>query len=158
MGEPPRTGSRLETRNPKPETSRNNGKQSVAPRLVVLFNHTLTEGQREDGRHSLGVGEFLEPPAAVRSLWAEVPPELESLDGYLAPVRSWLAECARPGDFLLVQGDFGATWLMVRFAFTIGLVPVYSTTRRSAAEEPQPDGSVRLTHRFRHVRFRRYGG
>lgn len=129
----------------------------MAPRLIVLFNHTLTESQREDARRSLGAGEILEPPAAVRSLWAEVPPELESLEDYLSPVRSWLVDCARPGDFLLVQGDFGATWLMVRFALEIGLVPVYSTTRRAAAEEPQPDGSVRLTHRFQHVRFRRYG-
>ncbi len=129
----------------------------MSPQLIVLFNHTLTESQREDGRRSLGAGMFLEPPAEVRSLWADVPPELESLEDYLSPVRSWLQECARPGDFLLVQGDFGATWLMVRFALRIGLVPVYSTTRRAAAEEPQPDGSVHLTHRFQHVRFRRYG-
>lgn len=129
----------------------------MPPRLIVLFNHTLTESQREDARRSLGAGEFLEPPAAVRSLWADVPPELESLEGVLGPVRSWLQDCARPGDFLLVQGDFGATWLMVRFALAAGLVPVYSTTRRAAAEELQPDGSVRLIHRFQHVRFRRYG-
>jgi len=130
----------------------------MVPRLIVLFNHTLTDGQREDARRSLGAEEFLEPPAGVRSLWAEVPPELASLEEYLAPVRSWLGDCARPGDFLLVQGDFGATWLMVRFAMAMGLIPVYSTTRRAAAEELQPDGSVRLTHRFQHVRFRRYGG
>jgi hypothetical protein len=129
----------------------------MAPRLIVLFNHTLTESQREDARRSLGAEEFLEPPASARSLWAEVPPDLESLEDYLAPVRSWLGDCARPGDFLLVQGDFGATWLMVRFALASGLVPVYSTTRRAATEEVQPDGSVRLTHRFQHVRFRRYG-
>lgn len=128
----------------------------MVPRLIVLFNHTLTESQREDARQRLGAEEILEPPAAVRSLWAEVPPGLETLEEYLAPVRSWLQDCARPGDFLLVQGDFGATWLMVRFGFEIGLVPVYSTTRRAAAEEVQPDGSVRLIHRFQHVRFREY--
>lgn len=129
----------------------------MPPRLIVLFNHTLTEAQRQDARRSLGTVEILEPPAEIRGLWADIPPELNRLEDCLAPVRAWLTDCAAPGDILLVQGDFGATCLLVGFALETGLVPVYSTTRRTAAEEPQPDGSVRLIHRFQHVRFRRYG-
>jgi hypothetical protein len=125
--------------------------------LYVLFNHTLTADQKADAGSSLGADRFAEPPLHVRELWADVPPELLDLGGYLAPVRDWLATHAELGDLVLIQGDFGATWLMVRFAFDLGLVPVYSTTRRLAAEELQPDGSLSLTHRFKHVRFREYG-
>jgi hypothetical protein len=125
--------------------------------LLVLLNHPLTPDQEADARKSLGVDGIVEPPARVRDLWAQVPPELPTLDEHLAPVRGWLREHARPGDPVLIHGDFGAAWLMVRFALETGLVPVYSTTRRSAVQEPQPDGSVRLIHRFRHVRFREYG-
>jgi hypothetical protein len=124
---------------------------------MVLLNHSLTPDQEVDARLSLEVDQIVVPPTCVRDLWAQVPPELPTLDAHLAPVRGWLRENARPGDPVLIQGDFGATWLVVRFALGIGLVPVYSTTRRSAAQEPQPDGSVRITHRFRHVRFREYG-
>jgi hypothetical protein len=59
---------------------------------------------------------------------------------------------------VLIQGDFGATFLMVNFAFEKGLIPIHSTTEREATEELQPDGSVRLSHRFLHKRFRKYGG
>jgi hypothetical protein len=46
---------------------------------------------------------------------------------------------------------------MVIFASSKGLIPVYSTTSREAVEKHHPDGSVELTHRFRHGLFRRYG-
>jgi hypothetical protein len=86
-----------------------------------------------------------------------VPPGLEKIEAYLEPIRAWVIESAQLGDFLLVQGDFGAVYLMVRFALEKGLIPIYSTTERVAAEEHKEDGSVTLTHHFRHVRFRKYG-
>jgi hypothetical protein len=128
--------------------------------LLLLFNHTLTPDQETDARATLSVSRIIDPPEDIRDLWANVPPDIPGLDGYLEPVRSWLTSQAggRQGDYLLVQGDFGATYLMVRFALGLGLVPVYATTRRCAEEELQPDGTVRLIHRFKHVRYRKYGG
>ena len=79
------------------------------------------------------------------------------MNEFLKPVREWLAEVAAMADFVLIQGDFGATCLMVAFANNLGLTPVYSTTYREATETHQSDGSVTLTHQFRHCRFRTYG-
>ena len=47
--------------------------------------------------------------------------------------------------------------IIVGFATEIGLIPIYSTTRREALEEHGEAGSVKMTHRFEHQRFRRYG-
>ena len=58
---------------------------------------------------------------------------------------------------MLIQGDFGACFLMVNFALEKGFVPVYSTTKREVAEQYPEDGSVKMTHRFEHRMFRRYG-
>ncbi len=124
--------------------------------MLVLFNHTLTEEQAEDARASLGVDRFLDPPEALRVLWAQVPAEVEDLRGPLAPVRRWLEATGRAGNFLLVEGDFGATWLVVGWALELGLVPVHATTRREAREERGPDGAVHTEHVFRHVRFRKF--
>ena len=127
------------------------------PTLFILFNHTLTPAQEADARQSLGAADIVEPPADIRRLWAGVPPEEDGLDEYLAPVRAWLDSVAAAGDFVLVQGEFGATFLMVNHCRANGYVPVYSTTRREAEEERLPDGSVRVRHVFSHVRFRAYG-
>jgi hypothetical protein len=130
---------------------------NTIPSLFLLFNHALTPEQHADAQASLGVEAVVLPPEDIRGLWSNLDPDWEGLFEVLAPVRQWLAESARPGDYVLIQGDFGACWLMVRYAFDNLLRPVYSTTRRQAEELPQPDGTVRLVHHFRHVRFREYG-
>jgi hypothetical protein len=127
------------------------------PRLFLLFNHTLTAEQEADARNSLGVTEIVTPPPAIRGLWGQLPSDTQELAPLLAPVGEWLAAEARPGDHVLIQGDFGAVYLIVNITLAGGLIPVYSTTEREAMEEHLPDGTVRLTHRFRHRRFRRYG-
>lgn len=130
----------------------------MPPTLFLIFNHTLTPDQERDARKTLGVSRIVQPPETVAALWAQIPPELPALDRYLDPVKQWMGKAAVPGDVVLVQGDFGACYRVVRMALQLGMVPVYSTTRREAVESQQTDGSIRLTHHFRHVRFRRYDG
>lgn len=125
--------------------------------LILLFNHQLTPDQELDARRNLGITRVVEPPEDLRELWGTVPPDLHELSAYLEPVKHWLATHSSPGDYVLIQGDFGATHLMVKFAFEKGFIPIYSTTEREATEELQADGSVRLSHRFLHKRFRKYG-
>jgi hypothetical protein len=126
-------------------------------RFFVIFNHTLTETQAADAWNRFGSERVVSLPQHLQALWRQVPADLEGIDGYLAPVKDWLSAEGRPGDFVLVQGDFGATWIMVNHAFKLGLVPVYSTTERQAEETITGDGAVRLVHHFQHRRFRRYG-
>ena len=125
--------------------------------LYLIFNHHLTEIQREDAFSSLGVDQVVEMPSDLKRLWREVPPHLPSIREYVHPVKQWLKWLAKEGDFVLIQGDFGATYIMVNFAFQNGLIPLYSTTTREAVEEHIDEGSVKLNHVFRHVMFRQYG-
>lgn len=126
-------------------------------RLFALLNHQLTDLQRNDALQSKGVTEIVFMSPDMQALWRQVPADLETIAEYLAPLMDWLAEVGREGDYALIQGDFGATWLMVQQAFALGLVPVYSTTERQAEETVSEDGAVRLVHTFRHRRFRVYG-
>ncbi len=129
----------------------------MKPKLFLLFNHQITDEQRKDAAASLAVSSIMEPPEAIRDVWKRIPPELPAIDEHLAPVISWISRQAGAGDYLLVQGDFGATYLMVRFAIEKGMIPIYSTTERIVVEEKQADGTIHLLHAFRHRRFRKYG-
>ena len=124
--------------------------------LYLVFNHTLTDLQKRSAKTSIGVERVIDLPPPLKDLWSVVPPELPGLLDYLQPLKNWLVERAQFSDYILIQGDFGATYLMVKFAFENGLVPVYSTTVRNAIEEHNADGSVRLLHHFKHIRFRKY--
>jgi hypothetical protein len=126
------------------------------PALYLLFNHRLTVAQDRDARQTLGVEKIVAPPDHIRRLWAQIPPEVDDPATFLAPVLQWLTDAPRRGDYLLVQGDFGATCLVVKRALLRGIIPVYSTTRREAVEHRYPDGRIELQHTFCHVRYRRY--
>jgi hypothetical protein len=127
------------------------------PSILFLFNHTPTEIQLEDSRRSLGAKTVRLLPAELQNIWSQIAPQLEGISDWLEPIRRWVVENSQQGDYILIQGDFGATYLMVLFAMQRGLIPIYSTTDREVVEELGPEGSVNLVHRFKHVRFRRYG-
>jgi len=126
-------------------------------KALLLFSHDLTQEQIEELERGWGV-EVIEPlPPELQKLWSSVPPHLDSLSQYLAPVLEWMEKIGEPGDKAVIQGDFGAVYLAVRKAFELGVTPLYATTRREVREVLQPDGSVKQERVFRHVRFRVYG-
>lgn len=125
--------------------------------LFLIFNHEITPVQESDARRSLGVEQIIDLPPDLKELWRQVPPDLTEISSYLKPVKSWLKSNAAKNDYVLIQGDFGASHIMVNFAFGIGLTPIYSTTARETTEEYDKDGSVKPVHQFRHKVFRKYG-
>ncbi|OQX24776.1 MAG: hypothetical protein BWK80_19005 [Desulfobacteraceae bacterium IS3] len=124
--------------------------------LFLIFNHKLTPEQESDAKIFLGIKRMIEMPSHLKELWQQIPPDSAQLSNYLTPFKDWLHAESVENDYALIQGDFGACFLMVNFAFEIGLIPVYATTRREAVEERLTDGNIKLTHQFRHQRFRKY--
>ena len=116
--------------------------------LFLLFNHKLTVKQKNDAYSSLGVENIIDMPDDLKALWQQIPSNLTGIENHIAPVRNWLASNSNPGDYALIQGDFGACYIMVKFAFQNSLIPVYSTTAREAVEAHEKDGSVKRIHKF----------
>lgn len=125
--------------------------------LFLIFNHQLTSKQERDARLSLGIQRIEDLSSNLQSIWNNIPPYLTEISAYLAPIQNWLKLNAKQNDYVLIQGDFGACYIMVNFAFEMGLIPVYSTTLRDAVEEHKDDGTVKLVHQFNHQIFRKYG-
>lgn len=126
-------------------------------RLLLLFNHTLTTAQHDAASRELGITQLVTPPLPLQQLWSNIPPESERLLPLLEPLLVWMGDTGQQGDYILIQGDFGACFLMINQSLQRGLVPIYSTTTRQAYEKHLEDGSVQLEHTFKHVRFRTYG-
>lgn len=124
--------------------------------LHLLFNHKLTSEQKADAQKYWDVERFLPLPDDLQQLWSAVPPSLESLTDYLQAICQYLGDAAKSGDVVLIQGDYGATYHLVRFALAQGFLPVYSTTERNTQEVKQPDGSIKVERTIRHKRFRLY--
>ncbi len=120
-------------------------------RLFVLMNHELSEAQTREASERFGVSETIK---LANSRWANVPPDLENLDEFLAEFKDALiAAGAGQGDYLLAQGDLGAVYGVVRFALARGVVAIYATTRRDVVEAVE-NGRVVKKSIFAHERFR----
>ncbi len=125
--------------------------------LHLLFNHVLTKEQIREAEDVFRVKDVYTLPPRLSALWAEVSPRGELDKSHLAPIERWLTEKAQEGDYVLVQGECGATFYMVDLCFKRGLVPIYATTDHPGAGRGahHDDHVVRGGH-FGHVNFRRY--
>lgn len=125
--------------------------------MFLLFSHRLNADQAADARQQWGVTDYRLPPKQVQDIWSQLPADVPEIRPYLAPAIAWLDRLAKTGDLALIQGDFGATYIMVDHAKSLGMVPVYATTERLAEEKSLPGGAVRQSHIFKFRRFRVYG-
>lgn len=124
-------------------------------KMFLLFSHTLTKNQKDDAMKSFGIEEFIYLPKELQELFSNVPNDLKKLSEYLTPIKLFLKQYSKEGDFVLIQGDFGATYILVNFAKSLKLKAVYSTTKR-VTQEFEEDGKIIKKSIFEHERFREY--
>ena len=120
--------------------------------FFTLINHTLTSEQEEDARKNLNVDKFIN---ITDARWSDIDPSEKSVIEFVEAYKDKLKKQAKSGDVLLVQGDFGATYNMIRFAKNMGLIAVYATTNRIASEQVE-NGKAVIKREFKHARFREY--
>lgn len=125
-------------------------------KMGLIFSHKLTEAQIKDAEKSLGVREFKYMPDNLRDIWSSIPEDLEDIKSILRPIEGWILDNFLEGDYILVQGDFGATYRMVNFIKDRYMIPVYSTSSRDSKDIHMEDGRVKSERVFSHKLYREY--
>jgi len=125
-------------------------------KMLLVFSHRLTGLQIQSAKDSLKVEDFMYLPEDLQHLWSNIPPEAEDINNYIKEIVNWIDKIGKKNDFILVQGDFGATYGVVNHCILKGLTAIYSTTKREAKEIKNIDGTISLTHKVDHVTFRQY--
>ena len=128
-------------------------KESLMPKtLFILLNHALTDTQKSEAKKRFGIENFVN---ITNEKWSNIPPELDNISEFLSEFALSLKSNAKKGDYLLIQGDFGATYALVRFALNLGITPIYATTKRISLEENE-NGVKIIKKSFIHERFREF--
>jgi len=122
-------------------------------KMILLFSHFLSEEQKNDAMSNFKITEFVSLPNELQKLWSNFDADLEKLD--LEPFKEFLKNVGKSGDVVLVQGDFGACFEMVKFTLDGGFLPVYATTIREVFEVIENGQTVKKSI-FKHRRFRIY--
>ena len=63
---------------------------------------------------------------------------------------------AKQEDYALIQGDMGATYQIINYCFSIGIITCYTTTKRVSIQEKNNNGTVNVIKEFKHERYRIY--
>lgn len=125
-------------------------------KLILLFSHTLTDEQIKEAEDEMNIEEFIYLPKELQYIWSNIPPEGELPLDLLKKIKDFILKNANTGDYVLIQGDFGATYHMVEWSKLNNFVPVYATSKREYKSEINENGIVTNIHIFKHVNFRRY--
>ncbi len=124
-------------------------------KMFLLFSHKLTPEQVKDAKENLGVDEFIYLPKNLQEKFSNVPPEIDDIKEYSKIFINFLEKNALSEDYVLIQGDFGVVFWVVKYCKKNNIKAVYATTKRVVKEEVI-DGKVVKISEFKHVRFRRY--
>ncbi len=128
----------------------------MKPSFIPLINHSLTTQQKKEIHTKLECQKVVNPPQKIQNLWKNISPDGPLNREEMEMIVNFIQENTQPQDFVLVQGDFGATFYIADFCLKNNLVPMYATTKREYNEKTGPNGTVERYHLFRHVQFRKY--
>ena len=124
-------------------------------KLYLIFNHKLTDEQWEDAKNTYGIEEVVPLPKMLREIWSHVPADISALSEYLSLFKAYISQMTEE-DHVLVQGDFGATYIMVNWIRKQGAKAIYATTIRDVIEKVEEGKNIKISV-FKHVRYREYG-
>lgn len=123
-------------------------------KAFVLLNHTLTQNQTKELESKFSIKEIVYPEKELSQKWSQIP-AAENVDmGIIQSIVSWLS-IAQENDVLIVQGEFGSTFMIVDYALKNKLIPVHAVTKR-VAKESRDGETVHREYIFEHVCFRKY--
>jgi len=124
--------------------------------MLLVFSHKLTNRQIQSAKKYFNVVSFKCLPSKLQQVWSNIPPDKKDINPYVEEIIQWIKNTANKGDIVLVQGDFGATYKIVRYCKHKGYKAVYSTTKREAIEKETENSTISITHKVSHVIFREY--
>lgn len=124
-------------------------------KFIVLMSHDMSDIQKNDAHENLKVTKIIEAPPNIKKIWGNIEPISDLNTVKLDEIVSWIKENSNKQDYVLVQGEFGATFYIVDYCFKNNLIPVYATSIRRVEETRQ--GEKVITNRvFVHEGYRRY--
>lgn len=123
--------------------------------LLVIMSHQLSDLQIKEAEDILKIDCIKKLPFELQQTWSNIEPRGELSVDNLTPIMNWILKESNEQDYVLIQGEFGATFYIVDYCFNIKRIPIYATSVRQVEEKVLD--RVTVTNRtFRHVNFRKY--
>ena len=123
-------------------------------KALLLFSHQLTENQEKELVENFKVKKIISLSSELQKMWSNVSIK-ENFKENLEKIKKYIEENFNENDVMLVQGNWGYTYNIVKWSIEKKLVPVYSYTERNV-EEIKDGENVKKISYFKHVKFIEY--
>ena len=123
-------------------------------KALLLFSHQLTENQEKELVENFKVKKIVSLSSELQEMWSNVSIK-ENYKKNLEKIKNYIEENFNENDVMLVQGNWGYTYNIVKWSIEKKLVPVYSYTERNV-EEIKDGENVKKISYFKHVKFIEY--
>lgn len=123
-------------------------------KALLLFSHQLTENQEKELIENFKVKKIVSLSSELQEMWSNVSIK-ENYKENLEKIKKYIEENFNENDVMLVQGNWGYTYNIVKWSIEKKLVPVYSYTERNV-EEIKDGENVKKISYFKHVKFIEY--
>ena len=127
---------------------------NIIRKALLVFSHQLTENQKKELIEEYSVKKIEKLPDDIQNLWSNVTIG-ESYKENLEKIKEYISKNFYIGDILVIQGNWGYTYNLVKWAIENDYLPLYSYTERNV-EEIKDGEDVKKISYFRHVKFLKY--
>jgi len=130
------------------------GDDIMERKALLLFSHQLTENQEKELVENFKVKKIVSLSSELQEMWSNVSIKKNYKEN-LEKIKKYIEENFNENDVMLVQGNWGYTYNIVKWSIEKKLVPVYSYTERNV-EEIKDGENVKKISYFKHVKFIEY--
>lgn len=123
-------------------------------KALLVFSHEMTENQEKELREIYGVEIIENLPKELQKMWSNVSIK-ENYKENFERIKKYVGENFSENDLIVVQGNWGYTYSLVKWAIDKNYIPVYSYTERNV-EEIKDGENVKKISYFKHIKFVKY--
>ena len=123
-------------------------------RALLLFSHQLTDNQEKELIKDFEVKKIVSLTSELQEMWSNVSIKKNYMEN-LKKIKEYIKNNFNKNDVMLIQGNWGYTYNLVKWSIDNELIPVYSYTERNV-EEIKDGENVKKISYFKHIKFIKY--
>ena len=130
----------------------------MANKIILLFSHILTESQISELKNHFNIETITYLPDYLQNIWSNIPPDYIDIEKELTSIKEFVTQNLYNNgkNYILVQGEYGAVYHMVNFAFENNCIPIYSASKRAYESKKIDEDKIENIHYFKHIKFQLY--
>ena len=123
-------------------------------KAFLLFSHQLTDNQAKELMEDFGVKKIVSLTRELQEMLSNVSIKENYMEN-LEKIKKYIENNFNKDDVMLIQGNWGYTYNLVKWSIDNDLLPVYSYTERNV-EEIKDGENVKKISYFKHIKFIEY--